>query len=154
MKMLKKQFLFAFSAIILTFLVLYYIWNHMSFYGDWIVQATEVNKEWYDYQGIQHTEKLPDSEKAGLINQLEKISEKHKLFYPAQSRTGELNYNIYCYGLKKVHYTIKSSGIVIVQNMNFPYQNSIWNINQESITEIINYIKNIENKENSTSFTN
>ncbi len=146
MKMLRKHFLFALSAIILIFLVLYYIWNNMSLYGDWIIQATEVNIEWYDYQGFKHLEKLSNSDKAELVNQLENISEKHKLFYPPKSRTGELNYNIYCYGVKKVHYTMKSSGVVIVQNMNFPYQYSIWNINQESIAGIINYIKNIENK--------
>lgn len=122
----------------------------MSLNGDWIIQATEVNIEWYDYQGIQHLEKLSNSDKAELINQLENISEKHKLFYPPESRTGELNYNIYCYGVKKVHYTVKSLGIVIVQNMNFPYQYSIWNINQESANEIIDYIKSIKSKENST----
>lgn len=144
MKMLKKHFLFALSAIILFFLILYYIWSNMSLYGDWIIQAAEVDIEWYDYQGIQHSEKLSSSQKAELVNQLEKISEKHKLLFPSESRTGELNYNIYCYGVKKVHYTVKSSGIIIVQNMNFPYQYSIWDINQISTNEIIYYIKSIK----------
>jgi len=144
MKMFKKHFLFALSAIILFFLILYYIWSNMSLYGDWIIQATEVDIEWYDYQGIRHSEKLSSSQKPELVNQLEKISEKHKLFYPSESRTGELNYNIYCYGVKKIHYTVKSSGIIIVQNMNFPYQYSIWDINQKNTNEIIYYIKSIK----------
>jgi hypothetical protein len=118
--------------------------NYIQYFYSFALSSQVCHKKQNtDYQGIQHSEKLSDSEKAGLVNQLENISEKHKLFYPPQSRAGELNYNIYCYGVKKVHYTVKSSGIVIVQNMNFPYQYSIWNINQESITELINYIKNV-----------
>ena len=58
-----------------------------------------------------------------------------------ESRTG-ISYNIYCNGIKDVQYTIKNSEIIVVQNMNFPYQYSIWNINQEKVNEIIKYIEN------------
>lgn len=112
---------------------------------DWIVKATKIDIEWYDYQGIQHLEKLSDSDKTGLAIQIGNVSEKRKLFFPTESRSGEQKYNIYCYGVKEVQFTLKGSGIIIVQNMNFPYQYSIWKINQEKADEIINYIKDIDN---------
>jgi len=71
---------------------------------------------------------------------------KRKLFTSPETRAGEINYSIYCYGVKEVQYTVKGSGIIIVQIMNFPYQYSIWKINQEKTDEIINYIKDINNK--------
>ncbi len=146
MIMLKKYFWFVFSIIFLIFLVLYFIGYNMSLSGDRIVQATEVDIEWYDYQGIQHLKKLLDSEKNGLAIQLGNVSEKHKLFLPLESRTGELSYNIYCYGVEDVQYTVKGSGIIIVQNRSLPYEYTIWKINQEEADKIISYIKDIDKK--------
>ena len=141
MKMLKTRFCLVFASIILIFLIYYFTGNNMDLYGDWIVQATEVNVEWYDYKGIHHLGILSDSEKAELNILLEDVGEKRKLFLFPESRTG-ISYNIYCNGIKDVQYTIKNSGIIVVQNMNFPYQYSIWNINQEKVNEIIKYIEN------------
>jgi len=141
MKMLKTCFCLVFASIILIFLIYYFTGNNMDLYGDWIVQATEVNVEWYDYKGIHHLGTLSDSEKAELNILLEDVGEKRKLFLFPESRTG-ISYNIYCNGIKDVQYTIKNSGIIVVQNMNFPYQYSIWNINQEKVNEIIKYIEN------------
>lgn len=138
----KRCYLF-FGFAILFIIVFYIIWNNMKPYGPWMDQAAEVTIDWYDYQGIKHQGQLSNSEKLDLNTKLEGINEKHKLLFLPESRAGELSYNIYYYGTKEVQYTVKSSGNLIVQNMNFPYQRSAWKISQEKTDEMIEYIKNI-----------
>lgn len=145
MKITRKRrhcYLFC-GFIILFFIIFYIIWNNMKPYGPWMDQATEIKIEWYDYQGIKHQGQLSSSEKLNLNTKLEAINEKHKLFFLPESRTGELSYNIYYYGIKEVQYTIKSSGILIVQSMSFPYQRSAWKVDQEKTDEMIGYIKSL-----------
>lgn len=139
MKIVKRWY-FIIIAIVLLLGVAYIIWNSMNLQGNWLKQADEVDIEWYDIKGIRHFYKLSDSQKDTLATQLNEIVVEQKLYFLPASRSGEQSYKIYYHGTQNVIYTVKSSGLLIVQNQGFPYQHSIWKIRQMNVDEFIEFI--------------
>ena len=48
-----------------------------------------------------------------------------KIYITPQSRSGEQSYNIDYSGKRSVRYTVKSSGLIIILNNEFPFQHSV-----------------------------
>lgn len=141
-KSIKSLYRHLIFAAILLIVTIFFLWNNMKLYEDWMDEATNVYVTWFDYQGVKHSRQLSNTN-IGIINAyLESIDNPQKIFWRDKPRAGSSNYMIYYYGKKDIQYTIKSSGIIVVQNMNFPYQFSMWEIDKEITDEIIEYIKN------------
>ena len=83
-----------------------------------------VSIEWYDYKGIYHNQTLTEEERSGLTQLIKDITPK-KIYITPQSRSGEQSYNIDYSGKRSVRYTVKSSGLIIILNNEFPFQHSV-----------------------------
>lgn len=136
-KFLYRHFIFAAILLVAT---IFFLWNNMKLYEAWMDEATNVYVTWFDYQGIKYYRRLSNTN-IGIINAHLKSIDTPKKIWRDKPRAGNSNYTIYYYGKKNIQYTIKSSGIIVVQNMNFPYQSSMWEIDKEITDEIIDYIK-------------
>ena len=88
----------------------------MSLKGNWPDDSDTVSIEWYDYKGIYHNQTLTE-ERSGLTQLIKDIT--------PQSRSGEQSYNIDYSGKRSVRYTVKSSGLIIILNNEFPFQHSV-----------------------------
>ena len=138
-----KRWYFIIIAIVLFLGVASIIWNSMNLHGNWLEQADGADIEWYDIKGIRHFDTLSDSQIDTLVSQLNKIAVEQKLYFLPASRSGEQSYKINFHGSQNVTYTVKSSGLIIVQNQGVPYQHSIWKIGQTGVDELINLITDI-----------
>ena len=72
------------------------------------------------------TTRLWEEERSGLTQLIKDITPK-KIYITPQSRSGEQSYNIDYSGKRSVRYTVKSSGLIIILNNEFPFQHSVWN---------------------------
>ena len=109
---------------ILCLLIVYLLWNNMSLKGNWPDDSDTVSIEWYDYKGIYHNQTLTEEERSGLTQLIKDITPK-KIYITPQSRSGEQSYNIDYSGKRSVRYTVKSSGLIIILNNEFPFQHSV-----------------------------
>ena len=69
-------------------------------------------------------EKQTEEERSGLTQLIKDITPK-KIYITPQSRSGEQSYNIDYSGKRSVRYTVKSSGLIIILNNEFPFQHSV-----------------------------
>ena len=111
----------------------------MSLKGNWLDDSDTVSIEWYDYKGIYHNQTLTE-ERSGLTQLIKDITLK-KIYITPQSRSGEQSYNIDYSGKRSVRYTVKSSGLIIILNNEFPFQHSVWKIGDYAV--IIQYINSM-----------
>lgn len=124
---------------ILCLLIVYLLWNNMSLKGNWLDDSDTVSIEWYDYKGIYHKQTLTE-ERSGLTQLIKDITPK-KIYITPQSRSGEQSYNIDYSGKRSVRYTVKSSGLIIILNNEFPFQHLVWKIGDYAV--IIQYINSM-----------
>lgn len=96
----------------------------MSLKGNWPDDSDTVSIEWYDYKGIYHNQTLTEEERSGLTQLIKDITPK-KIYITPQSRSGEQSYNIDYSCKRSVRYTVKSSGLIIILNNEFPFQHSV-----------------------------
>lgn len=125
---------------ILCLLIVYLLWDNMSLKGDWLDDSDTVSVEWYDYKGIYHYQTLTGAERSRLTQLIKDINTK-KIYITPQSRSGERSYNIDYSGKRSIRYTVKSSGLIIISNNEFPFQHSVWEIGDDAV--IIQYINSI-----------
>ena len=85
-------------------------------------------------------EKQTEEERSGLTQLIKDITPK-KIYITPQSRSGEQSYNIDYSGKRSVRYTVKSSGLIIILNNEFPFQHSVWKIGDYAV--IIQYINSM-----------
>ena len=135
----KKKLLCVILTSILCLLIVYLLWDNMSLKGDWLDSDT-VSVEWYDYKGIYHYQTLTETERSRLTQLIKDINTK-KIYITPQSRSGERSYNIDYSGKRSIRYTVKSSGLIIISNNEFPFQHSFWEIGDDAV--IIQYINSI-----------
>lgn len=125
---------------ILCLFIVYLLWNNMRLKGEWLDDSDTVSIEWYDYKGIYHNQTLTEEERSGLTQLIKDLNPK-KIHITPQSRSGEQSYNIDYSGKRRIRYTVKSSGLIIILNKEFPFQHSVWKIGDDAV--IIQYINSM-----------